>query len=246
MGLFDKLRHLSDRSLPLCSMIVAAAGNSSRMGGQDKLFAPLGGMPVLRRTLLAIDKSELVTEIVVAVSADNLEPVADLVAQTMLTKPVRVVLGGATRTASVFAAAAECNPAAGLIAVHDGARPLVQSADIDELIRRAHRLHAVAPAIPVKDTVKQCDETGRVVATPERSALRAVQTPQVFHAAILKAALQNALQNELAITDDCAAVERLGKAVYLVEGRADNIKITTPEDLAVAQALLQQREEAAQ
>ena len=112
------------------------------------------------------------------------------------------------------------------------------------MIRLGGTTHAVAPAIPMKDTVKIADANGLVLSTPDRSTLYAVQTPQVFQANILKAALQSALFSGETVTDDCGAVERLGKQVWLAAGNEGNIKITTPTDLAVAEAILRQREAA--
>ena len=127
--------------------------------------------------------------------------------------------------------------------MHDGARPLVRPELIDEMIRFGGKTQAAAPAVPVKDTIKVADN-GLVTATPERSTLYAMQTPQVFQANILKAALQAVLASGETVTDDCAAVERLGKHVWLAAGDECNIKITTPMDLAVAEAILHQREAA--
>ena len=244
MGFWNTVQKIQDKTRPLCSMIVAAAGSSTRMGGQDKMFARLGGAPVLMRTICAIDQAELVSEIVVAASEENLEEVAALCARSGLRKKVKVVKGGASRTESVLAAALECDPKAELIAIHDGARPLVRPDMIDEMIRLGGTTHAVAPAIPMKDTVKIADANGLVLSTPDRSTLYAVQTPQVFQANILKAALQSALFSGETVTDDCGAVERLGKQVWLAAGDEGNIKITTPTDLAVAEAILRQREAA--
>ena len=244
MGIWNTVQKWQGKSVPPCSMIVAAAGSSCRMGGQDKLFAPLAGVPVLTRTLRAIDRAELVSEIVVAASEENMEEVAALCARSGLRKKVKVVKGGASRTESVLSAALECDPKAELIAIHDGARPLVRPDMIDEMIRLGGTTHAVAPAIPVKDTVKIADRNGLVLSTPDRSTLYAVQTPQVFQANILKAALQSALFSGETVTDDCGAVERLGKQVWLAAGDEGNIKITTPTDLAVAEAILRQREAA--
>lgn len=242
MGFKSSIRKIQDKTLPLCSMIVAAAGSSTRMGGENKLFLPLGGVPVLTRTLQAIDRAELVSEIVVAAHPDTMESVAALCAGAGLHKKVKVIKGGTTRTESVLSAAVECDPKAELIAVHDGARPLVQPKLIDEMIRAGYRTHAAALAIPVKDTIKVADADGAVQSTPDRSTLYAVQTPQVFQANILRAALQSALAAGETMTDDCAAVERLGKQVWLAPGDEGNIKITTPADLAVAEAILHQRE----
>lgn len=241
--LFDKIRRIQDKTRPFCTAIIPAAGSSTRMGGQDKLLTDLCGAPVLMRTLCAIDRAELVSEIVVAVQADRMEAVAELCARCALRKKVRVVKGGASRTESVLAAALECDPKAELIAIHDGARPLVRPEMIDEMIRAGWQTQAAAPSTPVTDTVKVADDDRWVASTPDRSTLYAVQTPQVFQANILKAALQAALASGEPVTDDCAAVERLGKRVWLAEGDAENIKITTPVDLVIAEALLRQRED---
>ena len=136
----------------------------------------------------------------------------------------------------------EADPKSQLLAIHDGARPLVLPEEFDHVIRYACNTYAAAPAIPMTDTVKVADETGLITATPDRSTLFAVQTPQVFQADILKAALQAALQEGVALTDDCAAVERLGKQVYLTQGNRENIKITTPLDITIAEAILMRRE----
>ena len=243
MGIWNTVQKWQGKSVPPCSMIVAAAGSSCRMGGQDKLFAPLAGVPVLTRTLRAIDRAELVSEIVVAAQEERMEAVADLCAAAALHKKVKVVKGGASRTESVLAAALECDPRAELIAIHDGARPLVRPEMIDEMIRAGWQTQAAAPSTPVTDTVKVADDDRWVASTPDRSTLYAVQTPQVFQANILKAALQAALASGEPVTDDCAAVERLGKRVWLAEGDAENIKITTPVNLVIAEALLRQRED---
>ena len=243
--LFDKIRRVQDKTRPFCSAIVPAAGSSARMGGQDKLLTDLCGAPVLMRTLCAIDRTELVDEIIVATREELLLTVADLCGRCGLHKPVKVVRGGSTRAQSVLAAALEANPKAGLLAVHDAARPLVDPAEFDEIIRFACRTNAAAPAVPVTDTIKVADENGVVRSTPERATLFAVQTPQVFQAELLKAALQSAITCGVNITDDCAAVERLGKQVQLVPGDGENIKITRPLDLTVAEAILKKREERA-
>ena len=139
-------------------------------------------------------------------------------------------------------AALEASEGATLLAVQDGARPLVTSALIDDAVAAAQRYHAAAPAVPVTDTIKVAHD-GIVESTPERSTLFAVQTPQVFDAELLKAALQDALRADAALTDDCSAVERFGKEVHLTAGDQENIKITTPLDLTIAEAILQRRED---
>lgn len=240
-GFWNKVRKLQDDIRPFCTAIIPAAGSSSRMGGDNKLMMDLCGEPVLLRTLQAIDAAELVSEIVVATREENMLEVADLCSRAGLKKSIKVVLGGATRAESVLAAAMEASSKAKLLAVHDGARPLVLPEDIDHIIRYACNTNAAAPAVPVNDTVKVADETGLVERTPDRSRLYAVQTPQVFQAELLKAALQAAVSEGAAITDDCSAVERLGKQVWLTEGSRENIKITTPVDLVIAEAIWKKR-----
>ena len=227
---------------PFCSAVVAAAGGSSRMGGVNKLLLPLEGIPVLARTLRALDEARLVDEIVVAAREEDLLTIGDLCRTYGVTKPVKIVCGGETRAASVLAAAMECREDGAFIAVHDGARPLAEPALIDSVIQLAFRTNAAAAAVPVKDTIKVTAE-GKIVSTPDRETLRAVQTPQVFDGALLRAALQAAVEGGIPVTDDCSAVERMGKEIYLTEGSYENIKITTPEDLALAAAILQRREE---
>ena len=227
---------------PFCSAVVAAAGGSSRMGGVNKLLLPLEGIPVLARTLRALDEARLVDEIVVAAREEDLLTIGDLCRTYGVTKPVKIVRGGETRAASVLAAAMECREDGAFIAVHDGARPLAEPALIDSVIQLAFRTNAAAAAVPVKDTIKVMAE-GKIVSTPDRETLRAVQTPQVFDGALLRAALQAAVEGGIPVTDDCSAVERMGKEIYLTEGSYENIKITTQEDLALAAAILQRREE---
>lgn len=223
---------------PRCAALVAAAGSSSRMGGINKLLEPLDGIPVLVRTLTALERAQRVDSIVIATREEDLITVSQLCKTYGITKCKKVIRGGEDREHSVLLAALEADPDTELLAVQDGARPLVSPDLIDRVIEAAQRCGAAAPAVPVKDTVKTVREDGAVEETLERSRLRAVQTPQVFEASLLKAALQAALEEGAALTDDCSAVERLGKVVYLIEGEETNLKITTPTDLILAEALL--------
>lgn len=241
MNFFKRFR---EAQRPFCTAVVAAAGSSTRMGGEtSKLLLPLDGVPVLARTLLALDQASRVDAIVIAAREEDILPFSDLCKTFELRKPVKVVRGGESREHSVLLAALEADSRTELLAVHDGARPLATPALIDAVIDMAAKCNAAAPAVPLKDTVK-VTEGDQVVETLDRDRLAAVQTPQVFEANLLKAALQSALDAGAALTDDCSAVERLGKIVYLVEGTEENIKITTPADMAVAEALLRWREEA--
>lgn len=226
-----------------CSAVVPAAGSSTRMEGQDKLLLPLEEQPVLLHTLRALELCPYLAEIIVVTREDLIVPIGQLCRDAGLSKVRKVIVGGATRTRSVLAGLGELSSGAELVAIHDGARPLVSQEVLETVIFRAAECGAAAPAVPVKDTIKTVTEEGAVTGTPDRSTLRAVQTPQVFEADLLKAALQSALENEVSVTDDCSAVERLGKVVYLIDGDEENLKITTPMDLVVAEAILAEREE---
>ena len=226
-SLFRKIR---EANRPFCTALVAAAGSSSRMGGVDKLMEFLDNVPVLMRTLTALQRAAAIDEIVIAAREDALVDISTLCKTYGITKCSKVVRGGESRCHSV------------LLAVQDGARPLVTPALIDRTVEAAAKCGAAAPAVPVKDTIKTVAEDGAVTGTPDCSTLRAVQTPQVFEADLLKAALQSALENEVPVTDDCSAVERLGKVVYLIDGDEENLKITTPVDLVIAEAILAERE----
>ena len=229
---------------PRCAALVAAAGSSTRMGGgTNKLLLPLDGIPVLIRTLDALQRAERVDEIIVATREEELVEIAQLCHTYGITKCKKVVRGGESRAHSVMLAALEADKSMELLAVQDGARPLVTPALIDSVIAAATRCGAAAPAVPVKDTIKCVREDGAVAQTLDRSALRAVQTPQVFTADVLKAALQSVLEQGIEVTDDCGAVEWLGKVVFLTEGEETNLKITTPADLVLAEAILKDREE---
>lgn len=236
---FKKFR---ENRRPRCTALVAAAGSSSRMAGVNKLLQPLDGVPVLIRTLTALQMARQVDEIVVAVREEDLVEISRLCHTYGITKCTKVVRGGESRAHSVLLAALEASEETELLAVQDGARPLVTPELTDRVISAAIRCGAAAPAVPVKDTIKSVREGGAVEQTLDRNTLRAVQTPQVFEASLLKAALQSAVEQNVPVTDDCSAVERLGKVVFLVEGDEENLKITTPTDLLLAEAILQARE----
>ncbi len=222
-----------------CSVIVPAAGSSRRMG-EDKLLLGVGDVPVILLTLRALESSQYVREIILVTREDLIVPLGQLCKDARLDKVKRVVTGGATRMESVLAGLREVDPAAELIAIHDGARPFVTTEIIDAAIEMAAQRGAAAPAVAVKDTIKQAAD-GVVERTPDRSHLFAIQTPQVFEHGLILGALEKARSDGAELTDDCAAVERLGMPVYLSAGSYENIKLTTPEDLAVAEAIMERR-----
>lgn len=239
-GFFKRFR---DAQRPFCSALVAAAGNSRRMGEDvNKLLLPLDGIPVLARTLQALELAKSVNEIVIAAREEDFLVFSDLCRTYGIKKPVKVIAGGTSREESVLRAALEANEHAELLAVQDGDRPLVTPELIDAVVDRAAQCMAAAPAVPIRDTIKvTADDNTTVQQTLNRSRLAAVQTPQAFEADLLKAALQSAIQAGAEITDDCSAVERIGKVVYLVDGSEENLKITTPMDMTIAEAILEER-----
>lgn len=221
-----------------CGAVIVAAGSASRMGGIDKVMAPLGGEPMILRTVRAFEDCEAVKEIVIVTREDLMGPIAELCSR--FTKIRSVVQGGSSRQESVKLGLLAFSKEVRLAAVHDGARPLVSGELIDKVIRAAHSYGAAAPAIPVKDTIKVF-EGGFIAATPDRSTLRAVQTPQVMDRDLLLGALEKAEQEGTALTDDCSAVEHIGMRVRLVEGEERNLKVTTPLDLKIAELLLEEK-----
>ena len=226
--------------LPLkcCGVVIVAAGNASRMGGIDKVMAPLNSEPMIVRTVRTFQNCDAVKEIVIVTREDLITKITSLCGK--FDKVRAVVVGGKDRAESVKNGLGMLSSKAKLAAVHDGARPLITEAVIDRTIRAAHTYGAAAPAIPVKDTIKVV-EGGIVTATPDRSTLKAIQTPQVFDIDLLKGALNKAYEDGAAITDDASAVERMGFKVKIVEGDERNIKVTTPMDLKIAELLLEDR-----
>ena len=218
---------------PQCSAVIVAAGASTRMGF-DKLLAEVGDMPVIVRTIDVFQQAPSIAEIVVVTKEDLVPEAARLCQQFQLTKVVKVIRGGENRTQSARLGTLEADRNVPLIAIHDGARPFVTVQMIEDVVAQAAKSGAAAPAIPVKDTIKLADD-GVVEQTLERSRLYAVQTPQVFDASLIRAALQKALDDGAELTDDCAAVERLGMKVVLTAGDDRNIKITTPVDLLLGE-----------
>jgi 2-C-methyl-D-erythritol 4-phosphate cytidylyltransferase len=225
--------------LPLkyCGAVIVAAGTASRMGGIDKVMASLGGEPVIVRTVRAFQECDAIREIVIVTRPELIVPIMDLCHG--FDKVMAVVCGGSSRPESVEHGLSALSSKVKLAAIQDGARPLVTWQVIDRTVRAADAYGAAAPAVPVKDTVKEI-QGGIVANTPDRSTLRAVQTPQVFDIALLRGALKKTAQENIAITDDCSAVELLGASVRLVEGDERNLKITTPLDLKIAELLLEE------
>lgn len=220
------------------AVVIAAAGNSTRMGaGVDKQFVMLDGHPVLWHTLKLFKTFSQVKQILVTVSAANSQRVTELVEQSGLGIPWGVVAGGTERQHSVRNALQQVNEGLDLIMVHDGARPFVDRESVLKSIELAGRFGAAVVAVPVKDTIKSADDTGKVLQTLDRSSLWQVQTPQTFRRELLLSAYEKATAAGFLATDDAALVEWAGGAVHLVRGSYYNFKVTTPEDLLLAEAV---------
>ena len=234
----SKVTGAARKLLPLkyCGAVIVAAGTASRMGGIDKVMAPLGGEPMILRTVRTFQNCDAIKEIVVVTREDLITPIMGLCKD--FPKVIAVVAGGANRQQSVHLGLNAMSGKVKLAAIHDGARPLITPAVIDRAVRAANSYGAAAPAVAVKDTTKIV-QGGVVMQTVERSTLRAVQTPQVFDFDLLRGALKKAEQDKADITDDCSAVERIGFTVKIVEGDERNIKVTTPVDLKIAELLLE-------
>lgn len=222
-----------------CGAVIVAAGRASRMGGIDKVMASLKGEPMILRTVRAFQNCDVIQEIVVVTRPDLITPILSLCKG--FSKVTAVVAGGKDRAESVRMGMNALSSHVQLAAIQDGARPLITQAVIDRTVRAANTYGAAAPAVPVKDTVKVV-RGGVVLATPDRSSLQAVQTPQVFDFDLLRGALKKAEAEGTQITDDCSAVEHMDFTVKIVEGDERNIKVTTPMDLKIAELLLEEIE----
>ena len=224
---------------PAADAVIVAGGSGTRFGS-DKLMAPLGGLPVLARTLLVFEQSPLIRSIVIAAREDAIGDIVALCRRYEIRKAANVVPGGETRLLSSLAGVRALPRDTEIAAIHDGARPLVTGKIVEDAVWAAYRHSAAVPAVPVRDTIK-VTENGVVLSTPDRTALRAVQTPQCFRKDLIFAALLDAADKGVSVTDDCSALERIGGQIWLTEGSEENVKITTPLDLVMAEYILSGR-----
>lgn len=221
-----------------CTAVIVAAGTAQRMLGIDKMLAPLAGVPVLLHSVRALAQSDRIDRIYIVTRPDLISVVTELCSGEA--KFCKAVCGGSSRTESVLHGL-EAVGETELIAIHDGARPLATVALIDAAIEAAQRYGAAAPAVPVHDTIKRVRDSF-VEDTPDRSTLYAVQTPQVFSKELILKALHTAMAQGIPLTDDCSAVEAMGERVFLSNGSTENLKITVPSDLILAEAIIKERE----
>lgn len=240
MSVIDKLLKFKTTAPDFCSAVVLAAGNSQRMG-KDKILMPIGGAPVIAHTLKALQSSDIIDEIVIVTKYESIQEIADICNEHGISKASRVIRGGKTRLESALIGVCNVSEKATLIAIHDGARPFVTEKLIDRVVHAAKTHSAAAPAVTASDTVRLLNSKGAVTATPDRDLVALVQTPQVFLAELIKAALTRAMDRGFRVTDDCSAVEAMGYKVTIVAGEADNIKLTTTRDIYAAEGILAER-----
>jgi len=220
------------------SVIIPAAGTGERMGGAvQKQFLPLHGKPIIVHTLGRFQRCDAVNEIILAVQLSNHQQVDSLLKEFHLSKVAKVVDGGKRRQDSVYNALHQLHPQSGIVVVHDAVRPFIHQRIILESIEKAALHSAAVVAVRVKDTVKIGNEKGYVEGTLDRSLLWAAQTPQTFKRQVLLEAYESAARENIAATDDASLVERLGINPAIIEGSFENIKITTPDDLDIAEGL---------
>ncbi len=229
---------MENKESPKVGAVIVAAGKSQRMGGVDKVFAPLGGQPALARVVDVFQRCHSVHQIVIVLSGSNLKQGQQLVATHAWVKVTDVCPGGERRQDSVAAGLSRLTNCDWVI-IHDGARPLVTEALIDRGLEAAKETGAAVAAVPVTDTIKVAGEDGFVQGTPPRQNLWAAQTPQVFRFDIIAEAYRKAKPE---VTDDARLVEQLGYKVKLYMGAYENIKVTTPDDLVFAGVLWRKHE----
>ena len=219
------------------SAILVCAGNATRMGGINKILMPLGESNVVGHSMLAFEQSPDIIEIIIVTKPENNAAIEETAKKLGITKLTHITEGGETRQKSVMQGLRLVSKESQYIAIHDGARPLVKPEHIAKVIRDASVFGGATLGVPVKDTIKVVDD-GLITDTPHRPSLYITQTPQVFRKRLYFEAVDFAEEHGLDFTDDCQLVEAIGGKVYMTVGDYKNIKITTPEDRAIAEVLL--------
>jgi len=222
------------------SVVIVCAGNSTRMGGVNKILLLLGDRKVIGVTMQAFQSCESVYEIIIVAREDDIPAIQAEAEAAGITKLAACTTGGATRQESVINGIRKISKETEFVAVHDGARPLVKPEHIERAIKDASVFGGATLGVPVKDTIKTVDG-GLIIDTPPRSSLYITQTPQIFKRDLYFEGIDFALEHGLDFTDDCQLVEAIGGKVAMTVGDYTNIKITTPEDIDIAEVLLRRR-----
>ncbi|MGN0643076.1 MAG: 2-C-methyl-D-erythritol 4-phosphate cytidylyltransferase [Huintestinicola sp.] len=219
------------------SVIIAAGGSSTRMNGINKPLADLCGKPVIAYSMQTFNSMEEVSEIIVTARPSDMDMISEIAAEYGITKFAGCAEGGDTRQSSVISALRKISKETTLVAVHDAARPLVKADKISACIRDAAVFGGAVLGVPVKDTIKFV-EGGIVTDTPDRRKLYITQTPQIFRKKYYYDGVNFAMEHDLDFTDDCQLAEAVGVKVCMTASDYSNIKITTPEDMAIAAAII--------
>jgi 2-C-methyl-D-erythritol 4-phosphate cytidylyltransferase len=226
----------------MLSAIIVAAGGSRRMGF-DKLFAPIAGKSVLAHSINAFERADSVTEIIVVARPDRHDEVKEILGRENFNKVRSIVAGGEHRQDSVGAGLEGLHESARYVAVHDAARPLITPQQIERVYDVSRTHGAAASAEPVTDTLKRADVDLGVTGSVDRHQLFAMQTPQIFETKLLRDAYRTVFDQHIVVTDEVSAVEWLGRKIFLVPNEDLNFKITYPQDLPLAEFVLNQRSE---
>lgn len=239
MSLLERTLQYTELSTDAKSIaaVIVCGGSSSRMGGIDKMFVDVGGMPICARSIKKFQNCSYVDSIVVVTKDDSILTMQQLCEKYQFSKVTDIVSGGKCRQESVRNGIERLKDEVGIVLIHDGARPFVTDDCIKRVIDGAVKYSAVTCVVPLKDTVKKIDSDGMVIETPDRSSLSAVQTPQGFNFELYKRSVESKGDCLEDFTDDCSVVESCGYAVYVVEGDYNNIKITTADDILYASFL---------
>ena len=225
----------------MVSAVIVAGGKFSRMGaGINKLFLPLSGKEIISRTIAVFESSSLVDEIIIVTASDDIPKMREIIWRDGYKKVSKIAEGGKDRSDSVYNGLMLATGDVSLI--HDGARCLVTKEEIEAVIVDTIYFESAALGVKVKDTLKTIDENGNIISTVDREKTVHIQTPQGFVTSQIRDLHERAKSENVSVTDDCSIFEHYGKSVHLTEGSYDNIKITTPEDIAVAEAILKRKE----
>lgn len=223
------------------SAVIVAGGQGKRMGAPiNKVFLPIQNKEIISHTMNAFENCTVIDEIIVVTGADDIERVNQIAQRDHITKLASVTEGGAERQNSVYNGL--CKATGDIVAIHDGARCLISPQEIEAVISDAIQYGASALGVKVKDTLKSVDLSGKITGTIDREFTMQIQTPQVFRLNEIKSLHERAEKDNAAVTDDCSVFELYSRPVHVTIGTYDNIKLTTPEDIAVGEQILKRRE----
>ncbi|MBQ6702249.1 MAG: 2-C-methyl-D-erythritol 4-phosphate cytidylyltransferase [Clostridia bacterium] len=244
-GMLDKLT--LKFSKPMTSAIITVGGSGTRMQSADgttKQFMLLDGMPIVARTVIEFQSSPYIDEIVIVAKSDEIELYTKIINKYGLTKVTKIVEGGETRQESVLNGFKAVSEEADYVAIHDGVRCLITGENIKDVVKAAYTDGCACAASKIYDTLKMADSNMFIQSTPDRNFAWSAQTPQVFRASVYRACAFSAKKEGLVATDDCMLVENYGFKIKLVDCGRNNLKITTKEDLIIADAILKSRQSA--